>query len=324
MSSEFPRRWVTSSASIRSDGINDYCESCSEIQPTDRQDGKSLHKSDCRVLDADYLSLYGSGDFTQFIINSQPRRHKKLTEYPDISWLDFVEEYLHGDLRIDQIVLGWGFCHTLIVQDHFMKDVHTSTLEDCEKLINLFLLRLPVEMNIVVREKDGGEIKFQGENDSKVSWQSAFHSYSLYRKQQREVISREFGIKSSRRLSGRTSAAFQEHLKSSNRTEILLNYRLSKMKPGYLKVDSENKISSLSKSDYETQTRRASIVFSPDDPIIAFFGAVPNAGVVDNVIQPGSQYGFGAIFPDRARYFFLSESGEMTELKNELEHEKDI
>jgi hypothetical protein len=292
MSSEFPRRWVTSTASIKSDGINDYCEYCSEIQPTDRKEGKSLHESDCRILDADYLSLYGAGDFTQYIINSDPKKNKKLTEYPDISWLDLVEEYLHGDHRIDQIVLGWGFSHTLIVQDYYMKDVHTSTLEDCEKLINLFLLRLPLELKIVVREKDGHEIEFQGENDSKIAWQSAFHSYSLYRKQQREIFSREFGLKSPPHLTGRTSAAFQEHLKSSNRTEILLNYRLSKMKPGYLRVGSKNRITSLSQSDYERETRREKIEMPWQDA-------------------------FTSVFRDTSRYFFLSESGKLTELENE-------
>jgi hypothetical protein len=316
MNWKFPRRWVTSSASIKSDGINDYCEYCSEIQPIDRQEGKSLHESDCRVLDADYLSLHGGDDFSQYIINSQPKKHKKMVEYPDVGWLDFVEEYLQGDRRIDQIVLGWGFCHTLILQDHFMKDIHSSSLEDCEKLINLYLLRLPSEMKLVVREKDGNEIEFQGENDSKISWQSAFHSFSLYRKQQREVISREFSLKSPPQMSGKTSAAFQEHLKATDRTETLLNYRLSKMKPGYLKVSSKNMITSLTKFDYEADTRTSPNVFSAEDPMTAFFGAVPSVGDVGNFIQSGPQYGFGAFFPDRARYFFLSESGELTEIKN--------
>jgi hypothetical protein len=320
MSSEFPRRWVTSSASIKSDGINDYCEYCSEIQPTDRKEGKSLHESDCRVLDADYLSLYGAGDFTQYIINSHPKKNKKLTEYPDISWLDFVEEYLHGDHRIDQIVLGWGFSHTLIVQDYYMKDVHTSTLEDCEKLINLFLLRLPLELKIVVREKDGHEIEFQGENDSKIAWQSAFHSYSLYRKQQREIISREFGLKSPPHLTGRTSAAFQEHLKSSNRTEILLNYRLSKMKPGYLRVGSKNRITSLSQSDYERETRREKIEMPWQDGFSAFFGEGSNEVFGQSSVQPKGQDAFTSVFRDISRYFFLSESGKLTELENENWH----
>jgi hypothetical protein len=317
MSSEFPRRWVTSSASIKSDGINDYCEYCSEIQPTDRKEGKSLHESDCRVLDADYLTLHGAGDFTQYIINSDPKKNKKLTDYPDIGWLDLVEEYLHGDHRIDQIVLGWGFSHTLIVQDYYMKDVHTSTLEDCEKLINLFLLRLPLELKIVVREKDGHEIEFQGENDSKIAWQSAFHSYSLYRKQQREIFSREFGLKSSPHLTGRTSAAFQEHLKSSNRTEILLNYRLSKMKPGYLRVGSKNRISSLSKSDYERETRREKIEMPLEDGLSAFFGEGSSEVFRPSWAQPNGQDALTSVFRDTSRYFFLSESGKLTELENE-------
>ena len=118
-------------------------------------------------------------------------------------------------------------------------------------------------------------------------------------------------------MSAKTNAAFQEHLKATDRTETLLNYRLSKMKPGYLKVSSKNMITSLSKSDYERETRIKKSEVPLEDTMRDFFGEEPYEGFRRMQSPPTVQDNLGIFFQEIPRYFFLSESGELTRLKSE-------